>query len=45
MPRRRVAKKKKGRSKWLTHVMKTYRANKKGGFSAALRRAKKTYRK
>jgi hypothetical protein len=30
---------------WNRHVMKTFKKNKKKGFSAALRAAKKTYRK
>ena len=30
---------------WIKHVMKTFKKNKKKGFSAALRAAKKTYRK
>jgi len=32
-------------SRWMKHVMLTYRRNKKGGLRAAMRRAKKTYRK
>ena len=47
MPKR--AKKKKGRkrkaSPWIKHVMKTYRANKSAGFSAAMKRAKSTWKK
>jgi hypothetical protein len=43
----RKAKKGKKRkpSAWNKHVMKEFRKNKSGGFSAALRRAAKTYRK
>ena len=37
--------KKKKQSKWIQHVMKTFRANKKAGFKAAMRQAKKTYRR
>ena len=32
-------------SRWMTHVMKTYRQNKKAGLAAAMRRARKTYKK
>ena len=49
MPR----KKKKGTTKrrkrkispWIKHVMKEYRKNKSAGYSAAMRRAKKTWHK
>jgi hypothetical protein len=46
----RKAKAKKGRRKrklspWIKHVMKTYRANKSAGYSAAMRRAKSTWHK
>ena len=30
---------------WVKHVMKTYRANKKAGFKAAMKKAKATYKK
>jgi len=42
---KRGKKKRKAGNRWMKHVMKEYRRNKKGGLSAALRRAKKTYRK
>ena len=32
-------------SRWMTHVMKTYRKNKKKGLAFAMRQAKKTYKK
>ena len=35
--------KKKGR--WMAHVMQVYRKNKKAGLAAAMRKAKKTFRK
>ena len=41
-------KKKKGKKKlspWVKHVMAEYRKNKSAGFSAAMKRAKKTYRR
>ena len=45
----RHKKKKGGRKKklspWVKHVMAEYRKNKKAGFSAAMKRAKKTYRR
>ena len=31
-------------SRWMTHVMKTYRKNKKKGLAFAMRQAKKTYK-
>ena len=40
---KRPKRRKKAHSPWIKHVMKTYRANKSAGFSAALKRAKKTY--
>ena len=43
------AKKKGGRKKkksaWIKHVMATYKKNKSAGFSAAMKRAKSTWRK
>ena len=36
---------KRKKSAWVKHVMKTYRQNKKAGFAAAMRRAKSTWRK
>ena len=36
---------KKKKSAWMRHVLKVYRKNKKGGLSAALKRAKKTFKK
>ena len=36
---------KKKKSAWMKHVLKVYRKNKKGGLAAALRKAKRTYRK
>ena len=32
-------------TRWMKHVMKTYRANKKAGFTAAMKKAKQTYKK
>jgi len=32
-------------TKWMKHVMKTYRQNKKAGLAAAMRKAKRTFRK
>jgi hypothetical protein len=32
-------------TKWNKHVMSVYRRNKKAGLAAAMRKAKKTYRK
>ena len=32
-------------SRWMTHVMKTYRRNKKAGLAAAMRKAKKSFRR
>ena len=43
--RKKGRKKRKVQSRWIKHVMKTFRANKKAGFKAAMKRAKKTYRK
>jgi len=50
MPRKtkkakKSTKKKGGRGKWMAHVMKEYRKNKSGGLKAAMRRAKKSYKK
>ena len=46
MPKKRGKKKRgKKRTAWNKHVMAEYRRNKSAGFSAALVRAKKTYRK
>ncbi len=47
MPRKtkKATKKKGGRGKWMAHVMRVYRKNKKGGLKAAMRRAKKSYKK
>jgi len=49
MPKKCKCKKKRGKkrkpSAWNKHVMAEYRRNKSAGFTAALRRAKKTYRK
>ena len=53
LPKRAKGRKKKKRAKgrkkklspWIKHVMKTYRANKSAGFSAAMRKAKKTYKR
>ena len=36
---------KKKKSAWMRHLLKEYRKNKKGGLSAALKRAKKTFKK
>ena len=33
------------KSRWMTHVLKVYRRNKKAGLSAAMKKAKKTFRK
>jgi len=38
-------KRKRKLSRWNKHVMKTYRANKKAGFKAAMRKAKSTYKR
>ena len=45
MAKKRAKKKtgKRKRSKWVQHVMKTYRKNKSAGYSAAMRRAKVTW--
>ena len=46
MPRKAKTTKKRGKRKpsaWIKHVMKTYRANKKAGYAAAMKRAKKTW--
>jgi len=32
-------------TKWMTAVMREYRKNKKAGLAAAMRRAKKTFKK
>ena len=32
-------------SRWMTHVMKVYRQNKKAGLAAAMRKAKKSFRR
>ena len=47
MAKKRATKKKSsgGRGKWMAHVMKVYRQNKKAGLKAAMKKAKKTYRK
>ena len=55
MPRKARAKGKKAKTKkakgkkkispWIKHVLKTYRANKKAGYKAAIKRAKKTWTK
>ena len=34
-----------GKSPWIKHVMKEFNRNKSAGFAAALRRAKKTWKK
>ena len=42
-----MAKKKRGKRKispWIKHVLATYRKNKSAGYSAAMRRAKSTWR-
>ena len=36
---------KKKKSAWMRHVLKVYRKNKKAGLAAALRKAKRTYKK
>jgi len=37
--------KRRKKSRWQKHVMAEFRRNKTGGFSAVLRRAKKSYKK
>jgi hypothetical protein len=37
--------KKSGSKRWMTAVMAEYRKNKKGGLKAAMKRAKKSYRR
>jgi len=32
-------------SRWMTHVMKIYRKNKKAGLASAMKKAKRTYHK
>lgn len=32
-------------SRWMKHVMKTYRKNKKAGLAAAMKKSKRTFRK
>ena len=47
-PKKKGARKKKGRrkaSRWLSAVRREYRKNKAGGLAAAMRRAKKTYKR
>ena len=36
---------KKKKSAWMRHVLKVYRKNKKAGLAAALKKARKTYKK
>ena len=42
---RKTRRKKRKPTRWNKHVMAVYRKNKAAGFSAAMSRAKKTYRK
>lgn len=35
----------KSKSRWMKHVLKVYRKNKKAGLASALKKAKKTYKK
>ena len=37
--------KKRKKSAWIKHVMATFKKNKSAGFSAAMKRAKSTWRK
>ena len=32
-------------SRWMTHVLKIYRRNKKAGLAAAMKKAKKSFRR
>jgi hypothetical protein len=32
-------------SRWMTHVLKIYRQNKKAGLAAAMKKAKKSFRR
>ena len=43
--RKKPTKKKKTKGRWMKHVMSVYRKNKAGGLKAAMRRAKKSYKK
>ena len=45
MPKKKAAKKKGTKKKWMVAVMVEYRKNKKAGLSAAMKRAKKKWRK
>jgi hypothetical protein len=42
---KKAKRRKRKKSRWQKHVMAEFRRNKSGGFSAVLRRAKKTYKK
>jgi hypothetical protein len=43
--KKKTGRRKRKKSAWVKHVMATYKKNKKAGFSAAMKRAKATWKK